>query len=103
MDVPRVGYGVVFITHAYRQIHDDPPVVDVLSNTGKLPLQYDYPVHVSNAALAVCLWRHNIMLELRKTVNIVVFTKVDQRGPSSDTAILVNLGNILDDGEVVFR
>jgi hypothetical protein len=42
------------------------------------------------------------MSELRKTVNTVVLTTVDQRGLSSDTAILVNLGNILDDGDIVF-
>jgi hypothetical protein len=41
MDVPRGGYGVIFVTHALQQIHRDPPVVDVLSNTGKLPLQSD--------------------------------------------------------------
>jgi hypothetical protein len=39
MDVPRLSYGMVFVTPALHQIHDDPPFVDVFSNKGKLPLQ----------------------------------------------------------------
>jgi hypothetical protein len=61
MDVPRVGYGVVFVTQALHKMHYDPPVVDVLSDTGKLPLQSDQSVKALNATLAVRLWRLQIM------------------------------------------
>jgi hypothetical protein len=59
--VPPVGDGVVFAAQALHQVHDDTPVVDDVPNSGKQPLQSNLAVHVLNAALAVRLWRFQVL------------------------------------------
>jgi hypothetical protein len=40
--VPRVGDGTVFAAQVLHPLHDDTPVVDDVTNSGKLSLQSNY-------------------------------------------------------------